>query len=249
MNSLKLRTCLLAMSAVVIFSSTIWAAGPASYDWNGWYVGAHVGYGFGSGSTDFTPLPTAESFFALAPTTLHPDPSGVVGGGQYGFNMQRGCFVLGMEADFSGSGLEGTKTVSPVVQIDGISTPGTLSSHEHLHWFGTARPRVGYAVSPTLLLYGTCGLAYGNEYYSANTIYPAVQYPASVSATKAGWTAGAGFEYAFGNCWSVKLEYLYCDLGSESATASPTIKIPFQVGYRWDTTFQTINVGLNYKFR
>ena len=30
-----------------------------------------------------------------------------------------------------------------------------------LPWFGTVRGRVGYLVTPTLLLYGTAGFAYG----------------------------------------------------------------------------------------
>jgi outer membrane immunogenic protein len=250
MNSLKFKTCLLAVSAVVIFSSTTRAAGPASYDWTGWYVGAHVGYGFGSGKTDFTPLPSAATFFDLAPTSLSPNPEGVIGGGQFGINIQRGCFVLGMETDISGSAMEGTKELSPIIGITGLATPGVLRSHEHIHWFGTVRPRLGYTVTPTVLLYGTGGLAYGNEYYSANSRGLFEQYPASVSDTKVGWTAGAGVEYAIGRCWSVKAEYLYCDLGHDSAIASPIPSLPpFQIGYRWETTFHTINVGFNYKFQ
>jgi outer membrane immunogenic protein len=37
---------------------------------------------------------------------------------------------------------------------------------------------------------------------------------ASSSATRTGWTAGAGAEWKFAQNWSAKLEYLYYDLGS-----------------------------------
>jgi outer membrane immunogenic protein len=54
------------------------------FNWTGFYVGGNVGYGWGNGDTSFTPLPTATTFINLAPTTLSPDPSGVVGGVQRG---------------------------------------------------------------------------------------------------------------------------------------------------------------------
>ena len=85
------------------------------------------------------------------------------------------------------------------------------------------RGRLGVAVTPDLLLYGTGGLAYGHVDASANTqLFNGdgslfAEYPASISTTKVGWTAGAGAEWMFARNWSAKLEYLYVDLGSESA--------------------------------
>jgi outer membrane immunogenic protein len=45
---------------------------------------------------------------------------------------------------------------------------------------------------------------------------PIGNYAGTASQTKIGWTAGAGAEYAFARNWSVKLEYLFVDLGSTS---------------------------------
>jgi len=42
----------------------------------------------------------------------------------------------------------------------------------------------------------------------------------SGSNTEDGWTAGAGIEYAISNNWSVKVEYLYYELGTESAKSA-----------------------------
>src|ERR1043165_8079042 len=68
-------------------------APPALYNWGGFYVGGHVGWGrtkfngtwFGdSGTTDFA-----------------GNGSGVVGGALVGYNWQVNTFVYGLEADVS----------------------------------------------------------------------------------------------------------------------------------------------------
>ncbi|MEN6438643.1 MAG: outer membrane protein [Syntrophobacter sp.] len=244
---------LVSLALVLTFSQTGLAAeNPPAFNWTGPYIGAHIGYGWGNADTSFSPLPTADQFNNLAPTKLSPGPSGVVGGLQAGYNYQLGCFLVGIEADFSGSGMSGSQTVSPIAQNNGAPFSGALTAHQETNWFGTLRPRLGYTVMPTLLAYGTGGLAYGDVSYSANTDYRAgggVFYPASFSKTRVGWTVGGGFEYAVSKNWTVKTEYLYMDLGSESAVANANIGMPpFQVGYSWKTTAQIINIGLNYKF-
>jgi outer membrane immunogenic protein len=58
-----------------------------------------------------------------------------------------------------------------------------------------------------------------------------------------GWTAGAGVEAQFAGNWSVKLEYLYVDLGKHNIYyVEPNI--PEQVGF----TANLIRVGVNYRF-
>jgi outer membrane immunogenic protein len=44
------------------------------------------------------------------------------------------------------------------------------------------------------------------------------------SATKAGWTAGAGVEVAVAPHWSAKVEYLFVDLGNGSCTTDCAIQ-------------------------
>ncbi len=70
-------------------------------------------------------------------------PSGGFGGGQIGYNWQ-GLFgyspwVLGVEADFQGSGIS-----------DSIGYGGDYLQTS-LNWFGTVRGRVGYSFGPALL--------------------------------------------------------------------------------------------------
>jgi outer membrane immunogenic protein len=115
------------------------------------------------------------------------------------------------------------------------------------------RGRLGGAVTPDLLIYGTGGLAYGHVGSSANYVEPGAPpfaAPASISKIKVGWTAGAGAEWMFARNWSAKLEYLYLDLGSDSAIGSfaPPVDPRLKVGYTWHTQENITRVGVNYHF-
>jgi len=154
-----------------------------------------------------------------------------------------GCFVVGIEADFSGSGMSGSSSISP---YPGGPSDSVGTTHENINWFGTLRPRLGYTVTPNVLIYATGGLAFGDVSYSANGYDPVIAYPASVSTTKVGWVLGGGVEYAVSRCWTIKAEYLYMDLGSESALS--TMNGPFYISYDWQTTANIFQIGVNYKF-
>ena len=237
--------CLLSLACVLVFSQNALAAECApSFCWTGPYVGVHLGYGWSNADTSTTgPLPAIS---AIPAWPLNPDPSGVVGGAQAGYNWQCGCFVYGIEADFSWSGMNGSSSVSPY-PASGAGTFGT--THENINWFGTVRPRLGYTCGPNVLIYATGGLAYGDASYSGNAYGPVNGYPVSVSTTKVGWALGGGVEYAICKCWTVKAEYLYMDLGSESAsqTSIPLIT-PYTANYTWQTTANIFQIGVNYKF-
>jgi outer membrane immunogenic protein len=226
-------------------------------NWTGFYAGLHLGYGLGDADTAVNALPNAEVFVNLADTTLHPDPKGVIGGVQAGYNWQIKHFVYGVEADFSGSGIGGDRYVSPIIQYNGTSYGGgSLLAHQNTNALGTLRPRIGYVVAPRLLIYGTGGLAMGHVNFSANTDFLPVgdeEYPAVSSGMKDGWVAGGGAEFALSRRWSIKAEYLKYDLGSTSVTANPTIPFPtgvtqFQTQYIQNTSANLITTGVNFRF-
>lgn len=178
--------------------------------------------------------------------------NGVVGGGQIGYNYQWGAsFVFGFEADMQGSDIRGRGGYSgagsdslifslaapPTYEpLEARNTIGIGSVHAGVDWFGTARGRFGYLVTPTMLVYATGGLTYGNATASAvyngisNYIDLAAVSPcgtvgcvyanqylfgvAHASNTLVGWNAGGGVEWMFLPNWSVKAEAFYYDLGS-----------------------------------
>jgi outer membrane immunogenic protein len=214
------------------------AAPPAcEISWTGFYIGAHAGYGFGQADTEVTPLPVGR---APAAISLDPDENGFFGGIQAGYNHQFSSFVLGLETDFSGSTIDGSRTG------DGAGYLATV--HQDIDWLGTFRGRVGFTPTCRLLLYATGGLAYGDVHDTGITI-TASQYPGSRSEVQLGWTAGAGAEFALNKRWSLKFEYLYYDLGDKSVTANPVApNPPFQTRYNWETMAHTVNGGLNFHF-
>jgi outer membrane immunogenic protein len=234
------------------------AVAPVS-NWSGLYVGGNLGYGWGSGNTDFS----FPADFGFNNTTLGARSSGVIGGAQLGYNWQIGSVVTGLEADIQGSGIKGSAR-APIIPtfVSNLPLESSLSSEHKLSWFGTVRGRLGVTVTPELLLYGTGGLAYGRVDASANWFLTTEdgagaalfekQAPASVSKTKIGWTAGAGAEWMFARNWSAKLEYLYVDLGSESGIgdviSNGQVDSTAKLGYTWHTRENIARVGVNYHF-
>ncbi|WP_159726110.1 outer membrane protein [Methylosinus sp. Ce-a6] len=158
----------------------VFAPPPPVFSWTGAYVGLNIGGGF-----------KADNSFGAA-----GDVSGVVGGGQIGYNYQISpLFVVGLETDFQGTSLRSS---------------GFLNPNVSLPWFGTVRGRVGLALLDSqLLVYGTGGFAYGE----LNTPFG--------SDTRTGWTAGGGVEWAFLPNWSAKVEYLYTDLERDGFAIGP----------------------------
>jgi outer membrane immunogenic protein len=234
-----------------------------SVGWTGFYIGGNVGYGWDSGSSSLSALSTDPALApALAailaagsyPTSLSPSAKGVIGGGQFGYNWQfPSQWLIGLEADLQGSGIKGSasQTLSPPF-FDTTSTGVTKS----IDWFGTVRGRVGFLVTPQWLLYGTGGLAYGETKSSFTTTdlnfgcVPNATLCATgaSSGIRTGWTAGAGAEAMLAPNWSVKLEYLYVDLGRRSVS-TPAFTLPAVV-FSTSTQFreQIVRVGLNYHF-
>ena len=225
------------------------ALAPVS-NWSGFYIGGNLGYGWGNGDTDVSFLPSPGAF-GLNNTTLGARSTGVTGGAQLGYNWQIGSLVTGLEADIQGSDIKGSARANATLLGTPIPVPDiVLSSETKLAWFGTVRGRLGITVTPDLLLYGTGGLAYGHVDASANYDQgEGVSAPVSISKTKVGWTAGAGAEWMFARNWSAKLEYLYIDLGNESAIGHVTLAPPeFNVGYTWRFRENIARVGVNYHF-
>jgi len=168
-------------------------AAPA-HDWSGIYVGAQVGYGWGS--SDGTQN-AGGTFFPVVPYTL--DPGGVLAGGHLGFNYQIGALVMGAEADLEASNLHGDTTIAAFNQTYFFNVKAdTLAS---------ARGRVGWA-HESLLLYATGGVAWGH------VTTPPLD---TLNGWRTGWTAGAGAEYALPRNWSAKVEYRFTDLGRVSS--------------------------------
>lgn len=181
------------------------------YNWTGFYAGAHVGYGWGDtdtniGLTDAAGVLQGVAALGIFPVRYSYDRDGYVAVGQLGYNFQTGAWVVGVEADISATGIEGSSTVT--TNVVGFAFPNTSSVSQEMKWFGTLRGHIGYAAN-NWLFFGTGGLAYGSMKYSyrqTNAPLGAINILGSDSNVEVGWTLGAGIEY--GGPWSVKGEYL-----------------------------------------
>lgn len=202
----------------------------SAYTWTGLYAGVNVGLGAGQYNYPFTAGPVAGS------ATLQS--SGVLGGGQIGYNYQFApLWVAGVETDIQGSNIR--DTVSAATNFGG-GNAGT-----QLNYFGTLRGRVGYLVTPNMLLYATGGWAYGGTTSSVSGAILGFALSGSFNDTQSGWTVGGGLEYAFNNWISAKAEYLYLDLGTNTITSGTLLGVPFTLSEH--PTVHTLKVGLNFK--
>lgn len=227
------------------------------YSWTGFYIGGHLGYGFehsSVGITGNTPAVAALISLGTIPGSLGADPKGWLTGIQLGYNYEIGKFVIGAETDFSLADIQNKSSfvhVGPILPFAFYTT----SAEQRMQWFGTLRGRLGFTPVNNLMIYGTGGLAYGRVEYAGNINRSAIlvnfDLLGSDTVTKTGWTAGGGIEYALSNRWSVKGEYLYYDLGSETLTGvqnpRPIILTQNSANYAFVTRGSIVRLGFNFR--
>jgi outer membrane immunogenic protein len=170
---------------------------PPSYDtdWTGLYATLSAGYS--NVSLDSSQLWQTSTIIGPVGSGVDSDKdssSGAIFGVGAGFNYDWGGFVLGLEGDINYLTNENTLEMKTTVEAD-------------YDWFATGRLRGGIDLDGTLL-YGTGGVAFlrADIDNGGNTH----------SETFFGWTAGAGIEKMISESWTLRVEALYADFGSEN---------------------------------
>jgi outer membrane immunogenic protein len=274
------RLLVAGIAAAALYGAPALAAPPPTpapvYSWTGFYLGANFGGGWGTnGRANFTPndadsrLMFGVGFFPNF--TNDYQGSGVIGGLQLGYNWQLNRnWLVGLESDFDGSGINGSVPGNSVFIDPGFGPLSTNIMNEKVDWFGTVRGRLGYLPTDNLLTYITGGFAYGRVGSTGNNSFlssvaeniggfgflcaglGATCLAGSSSSMATGWTVGAGLEYALGKNWTVKAEYLYVNLGNHTTTLTALVPngadalTSFNATYT--TTFNVARLGLNYRF-
>ncbi len=224
------------------------------YNWTGFYVGVHGGWGWHAHDSTTTFAPGGVLFPGVAGGAadfgVSNDTDGGMLGGQIGFNYQFSNWVIGLEADLSWVDWDRGYTVGPLLAPGAVVIPGSFQTASGgMDWFGTVRGRLGFAVN-NLLVYATGGFAFGDTDNSVTTSFAAAGggvFTATGGDTRAGWTVGGGFEWGFAPNWSFKAEYLYYDLGDTTVTAISPV-LPGTVTTSFDNDGHILRVGLNYRF-
>lgn len=246
--------------------------------WTGFYAGLNAGYNFGTNNNAQSAslgVPGLGDYWSITegtPTWVYTQPitlgsglalsgagsnnqSGFIGGGQVGYNYQWGQnFLLGLEADIQGTGINGTsryaglgaETVT-LTNFNGLNSVvsnslGSTTVHSDVNWLGTVRGRLGYLFTPNMLVYATGGLTYGGVNATVNnsaiattrSITPDCNYGfghnfvggGEKSTTLVGWNVGGGGEWMFMQNWSLKAEAIYWNMGNMNVSTASFAPAP-----------------------
>ena len=203
---------------------------PAPLSWTGFYLGLDAGAAWAR--DDVSPTIADGGTF---PRSNRLRSSGILGGGTVGYNFQAGSVVFGVEGDFGGMGI-GTQKADVLggTEIDQINSG----------FYADATGRLGFLATNAILLYGKGGYAFYDGKANTTTAIPGFAVGNS-STFNNGWTAGGGIEYKMTANWSSKIEYLYYDFGSQTATLTGGAGV---FPYTNHLKVSTLKFGLNYAF-
>jgi outer membrane immunogenic protein len=206
------------------------------FSWTGIYIGGNAGAAWNRGSfsdaagNGFT-LPTSNAVFT--------------GGGQVGGNWQMGALVLGVEGQFDWLANQNNASA-------GIAFPPSGDVIQVIskdRWLTTLTGRIGVAADHWLFYAKGGGAWVGNHSFTVNDTTNGQSVSSSSGAWNTGWTVGGGIEWAFAGPWSVKLEYDYIKLSSNSFTVPATSTfLPNDTFTTANRNIQTVLFGVNYRF-
>lgn len=194
----------------------------------------------------------------------HQRSGGVLGGVQVGYNYAIGAGgfggfgglravpVIGVEADFDGSGVASNGTLGGFASGDLTGTATYVGAQTDIKYVGTARGRVGIAFD-RLLVFGTGGFAYGETESSVSS--PTNGIYSHTSNFHTGIAYGGGLEFALTNNLLLRAEYLHYDFNTKSI-AQGTIQGVSACGCATSSTYavyekpslDVVRAGLSYKF-
>ena len=215
-------------------------------NWTGFYIGLNVGGQFGhaedkdlDGYNSFGRLDSAGKPWGYS-------ESGVIGGGQVGYNYQWNWLVLGVEAEGGYMNLDGSG-----LEPDRFYGRNDVRGKSDSDFFTTIRGRLGFAFGHWLF-YGTGGgIGVNWETRVVDNCDTGNCGLGLIDAHKQefdwGWTGGGGIEYMFGCHWTARFEYLRYQLENQTFSGVNTFN---STTFRWRASDEgnIIRGGLNYKF-
>ncbi|MGA0599769.1 outer membrane protein [Caulobacter sp. KR2-114] len=235
-----------ASAALVLVSAGAAQAQDDGGGFGGAYVGATIGADFGR--THFALLNDPND--TLQKT--QDNRTGLSGGGVFGFNLQRGDLVVGIEGDVNNGRADAN--VDACTAFGGCWTPAhdSFTTHNHVDSgvAGRVRLRLGWvqgrnlfyvaggytAQRTTLNLVGDC--------YNPGAPATPTVYTYSRGKTVQGFNIGAGIERSLGRHWVGRAEYLYDGFGGQTYKGD---------GAEWadrrvSLSENTLRAGIAYRF-
>lgn len=268
-KNLKLRYGFISILFASFFTPSIACATIST--WQGPYLGAYLGGGFGSNhtSTDAGSVSGTSYFSSTADInavnsagTSAKNPNTAIIGIQAGHDWVWKQTIYGIAADYGTLSLNSSKTTTNTYPSN--SNQYSVYTSMSTNWLFTLRGRVGYPTTihdwPSLF-YLTGGMAMTqlkvNNNFSDNSS-SAGAGGQSTFQNQIGWTVGAGLELiSFGHA-SVDIQYLYIQMPSLKTTSSisntvagfgipaNSLSNPFSTTGKFSTNL--LKIGLNYRF-
>jgi outer membrane immunogenic protein len=248
-------------------------AAPQS-SWTGAQVGGQGGVssmaqGFAEPGARLFPdcsLPGFASYCRETPFSFDGNKYTATGGVFLGYRLQFGSVVTGIEGDFNAKNATAAYTLASANLFRTETFTGSASQG----WDSSLRGRLGWLVTPSTMIYGTGGIAFGRVTgsfaYTANEIDGCspcayVNGGGTWSTVRTGVTGGGGVETLLSTglgpfpSATLRLEYRYTDLGNFSEN------VPLQTFCNFTCTspssnalinlhptFQTVTVGIGLNF-
>ena len=217
------------------------------WSWTGFYLGAHVGAGWGTTESTLTSLSAGGIVAPVGFPIAQNSRSGVLGGGQLGYNWQSGWAVFGVQGDIAGMDVKGT---TPCVFVASCTAKSD--------WLATVTGRFGGVVADRTLVYVKGGAAWMHTDHTlsvsaAGPFGGGVGGSLSSSSNAFGWMLGLGAEYTFDHNWSAFIEYDYIDFDKKSIAFDASAAVGGPAGAAVANVdiknkLSIAKVGLNYKF-
>ena len=201
---------------VAAFAAAAFCGAPANAEtpntFTGYYAGVQGGYAFkGMVGLDL------DNF-------SNTNQTGGFGGGQIGGNWQNGYSVFGVNLNYNGSHIHGSK------DLGGELYSGTVRS------FGTAEIRLGRVLDPASQLFASAGMAFG----SVNGKLQVGGNTFSDTNWMTGFTLGGGYQRAIDTRSSWTIQYKYVNFGSKTFTLDNPEKVHF--------SFSSVELGYTYRY-
>lgn len=206
-----------------------------AYDWTGWYLGLHAGYGEAGtdGIFDSSELPGAPEEATYGDNL---DANGLIGGIQGGYDWQTDGFVWGLEADISLTDLK-----------DDVGDDGGNDRIEFdLDALASLRLRAGIAADRALF-YVTGGVAYASGEFTVIDDAGPGEDTGSVDLDAFGGVVGGGAAFAISDNASLRLEGLYYIFDEEKDTSNLTSDSDDGDSLSLEDVF-VIRAGLDWRF-
>lgn len=232
-------------------------APPVVDSWTGFYLGAEVGGRWSDTTWTSTaladPVQPLSSYRLLQGNPASFNSTSFRGGGYVGYNWQVSpTWVVGIEGDAAWGGNNKTHPGIPGTWPSFV-TPASIaldSSTVKLNWDASIRGRVGWLVAPTVMIYGTGGIAWQDVSLNASCVvnnnWCVLNRSETFAKVATGWIAGGGIEYKFWTNWIGRLEYRYSEYGRVDHEFFPrTVDAVFM---NQSVKTQAVSLGLAYKF-